>query len=171
MAAADRQRILDACRELSNHLVSWHDQLLAVVRSRDLEGMNNYRARIDDYMTMLNKTKGGIEQFKKGDHYEGPLDQILLIFESEGESSSDARQFANLVRAVKEFQHSALVFKNSEVDEIRRILDHDGHWSRTAVEDARTYNEQIDQYFESVETAYKSAMSAIKKVAREYEQK
>ena len=167
---ARRQRMLEACRELSNHLVSWHDQLRAVVRNRDTKGILNYRAQIGDYMDMLDNTRGEIEQFKEGDHYQGPLDGLLLVFDPEGSSSNNTGQFAGLVKAVKIFQAKALKFKDTEVEELIEILqalERSDTWSER--KNPESYNEQIDKNFEAVEDAYKNAMREIHNVMRAFE--
>jgi len=116
---ARRQHIDGICKDLVDHLTTWHDQLRAVVKSDDAQGFERYIDELEAFQATKAQIEARIGEFVKNEKFEGPLETHLVALQAFPETDR-ARD------AVWRFQQTALVFKEPARRRVRR--DVNGPW-------------------------------------------
>jgi hypothetical protein len=100
-----------ACRDISTHLINWHDAVLTAVRNDDAGALNEVEGRIYKFAVIQSQLQG----FRALDHFQGPLHYLLIPLE-------EVPGGMDVIVQVRDFEARALDFKTGIAGKLQEIL-------------------------------------------------
>jgi hypothetical protein len=152
---------VQACRDISTHLIDWHDAVLTAVRNDDVGALNDIEGRIYNFAIIQSRLQG----FEELDHFQGPLYYLLIPLE-EVPGGADA------IAQVRDFEARALDFKSGIAGKLKEILQ--AHAYLPGQSDREALSQQDHEYHQSkielqcdFEDAYDQTIRQIGKLMRD----
>ena len=152
-----QQEITTLCDKITKHLTEWHGALRTAVNTDDPVALQEYRDSVKKFQSRMRRVASRLKEFMANATYQGPLEVYLGTLRKFPEC-------ADMVKAVDEFQKSAIDFKDGTIATLKEMVKGEYAWGETKISNPEEYRKRKEGNLEVIRAAYNKAITEISKI-------